>query len=125
MSILMHPGADRFQYGVQVFFGAFYAIGSDRTFDNLITVQEGIVEWRLLLRCSRQSLSREAVEHRQHIVWQLLPAFSGHLVRYAVKRLRDASSNTGQGVAVSAEGNGRADHIFEVCSLQKGGDGLR
>ena len=67
----------------------------------------------------------KAAEDIRHVLRE--PAFAlclqdgGH----AVKDLRDAPGDAGQGITIAAEGNGSPDDIFEIRPLQKGSDRFR
>ena len=59
------------------------------------------------------------------ILRQSLPALLFQFLRDAVEPLGDGAGDAGKGIAVAAQRNGGADHIFKTLSLQKRGDGFR
>ena len=59
------------------------------------------------------------------ILRQTLPALLFQFLRDAVEALGDGTGDAGKGIAVAAQGNGGANHIFKTLSLQKRGDGFR
>ena len=47
------------------------------------------------------------------------------ILRHAVKRLGDAAGDSSQRVAVTAEGDRRAESVFKICAFQKRRNSLR
>lgn len=67
----------------------------------------------------------KAAEDIRHVLREPAPALCLQDGRHAVKGLRDAPGDAGQGIAIAAEGNGSTDDIFEIRPLQKGSDRFR
>ena len=120
MPILVHPLPYCLQHGRQPFPGCFSVEGTDGLLNQIVPVQKGIVE----LRLRRQFMLCETIKHRQHVLRQPIPAFGDHLVWNAVECFCDTPGDTGQRIAIAAEGNRRPDHVLKVSSLKERGDGL-
>ncbi len=65
------------------------------------------------------------LHHVLHLSGQPLHPFFLQFFRNTVKRFRNAAGNACEGIAVAAEGDRRADHIFKILSFQKCRDSLR
>ena len=64
------------------------------------------------------------IQNIKKFLRQIPAALLFQIIRHTVKSFRDGTCNAGQCIAVTAKGNGGADHIFKGFAFQKGGDGL-
>ena len=59
----------------------------------------------------------EFEQHLQQRLWQAIPALLLEILRDTVEAFRDGACDAGQGIAVAAQGNGGANHIFKAVAL--------
>ena len=140
----MHGGSDRLEAAGELFFGSvcgklfqslfdllasrkaqFFALraGSFRSECVLPGLHSGGIALSGLLVILESVL--KSVEHAAKVAWQAVPGLFLKVFGYPVKSLRHTAGDTGQCVAVTAQGDGVSDHILEALSFQKSDDRFR
>lgn len=78
------------------------------------------------LRClsGMQSFLKPS-QNLPQILRQTLPTLLFQFLRDAVETLGHGTGDAGKGIAVAAQRDGGADHIFKAAPFQKGGNGFR